>query len=272
MKIKTNKYIIFFSSLVVIFLFAYSFMYFPDGYVGTTKKDGVNLGCVCHGGNPTVGVSVFFTGPDSVALGQTVVYKIKVARGPAIKGGFNAASQFGAINIIPGDTTIRKQDGELTHTFAKPFTNDTVSWSFNYTAPNTAMIDTLFATGNSTNNDNSTDNDQWNWSANRNVRVFSPIGIISISTIANDFSISQNFPNPFNPVTQINFSVAKTSEIKIKIYDILGNIVNEPVNQIISAGEYRLDFNGANLSSGSYFYSLIADGKTISTKKMLIIK
>ncbi len=269
-----RKILISLSALFVISLFAFSFNWFPWGYTGTTRKGGGGLGCVCHGVDPTTSVIVNIIGPDSVAAGQTVTYRVKLSQGPAIEGGFNVASYIDTNSLYPvsGDTMVKRQDKELTHRHPKFFVNDTVSWSFNYTAPNTTGIDTLYSTANSANNDSNSSGDQWNWSPNKIVRVYNPIGIINISTIANEFSISQNYPNPFNPVTQINFSVAKASDIKIKIFDILGNEVSVPVNQRLTPGEYRIDFNGSNLSSGTYFYSLIADGRTISTKKMLIIK
>ena len=173
---------------------------------------------------------------------------------------------------MTGDLTVRKQDGELTHTQPKSFVNDTVFWSFSYTAPVTPQMDTLFATANSTNNDLSSDGDQWNWSENRKVRVYNPIGIINISNIARDFSISQNYPNPFNPSTQIKFTVAKSSHVEIKVYDILGNISVVIVNANLKTGEYKADFNASGFSSGIYFYSLFADGEKISTRKMIVVK
>lgn len=267
-----RKKIVFSFVAVTVFLFLMSFEFLPTGYVGTTRKGGGDFGCLCHGSSPTPGVSVFFAGPDSVAAGQTATFQVKVSHGPAISGGFNAASSSGEIAVIAGDTTIRRQDGELTHTHPKLFTNDTVSWSFTYIAPNTPMVDTLFATGNSTNNDNKSFGDQWNWSANRQVVVFSPIGIINTGTVASEYSLSQNYPNPFNPVTQIKFSVAKGSKIEIAVYDILGNTVAKPVNENMKQGDYRVEFDGSGLSSGTYFYSLIVNGEKVSTRKMLMIK
>lgn len=262
------------TSLFIISLFVYSFNWFPFGYTGTTKKGGTGLGCVCHGVDPTTNISVNILGPDSVQAGQIANFRVSISHGPAVTGGFNLASYLDTNSLypVPGDTMIKRQDQELTHTHPKFFSNDTVSWIIKYTAPGTAGIDTLYATGNSTNNDGISDNDLWNWSSNKTVRIYNPIGIINISTIAKEFSISQNFPNPFNPVTQINFSIAKASDIKIKIFDIIGNEISVPVNQRMTPGEYRVDFNGSDLASGTYFYSLIADGKTISTKKMLMIK
>jgi hypothetical protein len=276
MKFNYRKIFLPVTALFVISMFALSFNWFPFGYVGTTKKGGEGLGCVCHGlQTNTPSVSVNIVGPDSVAVGQTVNYQVKISHGPAVTGGFNLAvfRDTSSISPVPGDTMVWRFQGELTHAHPKPFSNDTVTWLISYTAPSTIGTDTLYATGNSTNNNLSADTlDQWNWSLNKVIRNYIPIGIINISTIAKEYSISQNFPNPFNPVTQINFSIAKASDIKIKIFDIIGNEISVPVNQRMTPGEYRVDFNGSNLASGTYFYSLIADGKTISTKKMLMIK
>jgi len=279
MKFNYRKLFIPTAALFIISMFAYSFSWFPTGYVGTTKKNGGDLGCVCHHDAPSPNVTVQVIGPDSVPAGTTALYRVKISNGPAITGGFNVAnhrdggSDTLTLTGVPGDTMIRKQEGELTHTHPKPFSSDTVSWTFRYTASGVTGYDTLFATGNSTNNNLTADTlDMWNWSVNKTVRVYNPIGIVNISSIAKEFSLSQNYPNPFNPVTQINFSVAKTSDVKIRIFDILGNEISVAVNQRMTPGEYKLDFDGSKLSSGTYFYSLSADGKTISTKKMLMIK
>jgi len=279
MKFNYRKLFLPLAALFVLSMFAYSFNWFPTGYVGTTKKNGGELGCVCHNDTASPNVSVQIIGPDSVPAGTTVFYRVKTSNGPAITGGFNVAnardggSDTLTLTGVPGDTMVRKQDSELTHTHPKPFSGDTVSWIFRYTASSVTGYDTLFATSNSTNNDLAADTlDMWNWSPSKLVRVYNPIGIVNISSIAKEFSISQNYPNPFNPVTQINFSVAKTSDVKIRIFDILGNEISVAVNQRMTPGEYKLDFNGSHLSSGTYFYSMSADGKTISTKKMLMIK
>ncbi|KXK54278.1 MAG: hemagluttinin repeat-containing protein [Chlorobi bacterium OLB5] len=279
MKFNYRKLIIPVFILIVISMFAYSFNWFPTGYVGTTRKNQINLGCICHDDTASSIVNVQILGPDSVPAGTTALYRIKMSGGPAITGGFNIANQRDngndtlTLSGVPGDTMIRKQEGELTHSHPKPFSSDTVSWIFRYSASSVTGYDTLFATGNSTNNNQSTDTvDLWNWSLNKPVRIYNPIGIINISSVAREFSLSQNYPNPFNPVTHIKFTVAKNSDIKIKIYDILGNVIAVPVSGNMKQGEYIMDFNASGYASGAYFYSLIADGQTISTKKMLMIK
>ena len=93
----------------------------------------------------------------------------------------------------------------------------------------------------------------------------------SESSIINKYSLSQNYPNPFNPSTIINYHVAVSSFISLKVFDILGKEVATLVNQKQNAGSYSVDFNGSNLPSGIYFYKLEANNFSI-TKRMLLIK
>jgi hypothetical protein len=87
-----------------------------------------------------------------------------------------------------------------------------------------------------------------------------------------DHSLGQNYPNPFNPVTAIPFSVARESPIELNIYNAGGRTAAVLVNKVMTPGDYRSDFDGGQLSSGIYFYSLLADGKPASTMKCLLLK
>ena len=89
--------------------------------------------------------------------------------------------------------------------------------------------------------------------------------------VPNEFSLKQNYPNPFNPSTKITYSVGTASKVKLTVYDMLGREVATLVNQTKRPGEYTVNFNASNLSSGVYIYSLNADGQTIS-KKMTLMK
>jgi hypothetical protein len=90
--------------------------------------------------------------------------------------------------------------------------------------------------------------------------------------IPSSFALSQNFPNPFNPVTQIKYDIAKPSFVSLKVYDVLGNEVSVIVNSNQKAGKYSADFNASQFASGIYFYSLFADGAKIDTRKMVLVK
>lgn len=85
------------------------------------------------------------------------------------------------------------------------------------------------------------------------------------------FKLYDNFPNPFNPETNISFSLPERSFVTLKIYDSLGREIKELVNDFMEKGNYAIRFNGSNLSSGIYFYKLTA-GKNNSIKKMLLVK
>lgn len=93
---------------------------------------------------------------------------------------------------------------------------------------------------------------------------------VDANTIS-DFSLEQNYPNPFNPSTKISFSIPRQSIVKLSVYNLLGEKVAEPVNEVKSAGKYNIEFNGNNLSSGTYIYRLETEGYT-SSRKMILIK
>ncbi|MCX6161457.1 MAG: T9SS type A sorting domain-containing protein, partial [Ignavibacteriae bacterium] len=79
------------------------------------------------------------------------------------------------------------------------------------------------------------------------------------------------YPNPFNPVTKINFAIPKQGLVTLKVYDVLGREVRTLVNEVKSVGTYAVDFNGAELSSGVYFYRLQSADFT-DIKRMMLIK
>ncbi len=90
------------------------------------------------------------------------------------------------------------------------------------------------------------------------------------------FNLSQNYPNPFNPSTVISYRLPVTSDVTLKVYDVLGNEIATLVNEEKQPGNYEIEFNihsdeGRNLSSGIYFYQLKANDH-IATKKMVFLK
>lgn len=86
------------------------------------------------------------------------------------------------------------------------------------------------------------------------------------------FNLSQNFPNPFNPVTIIRFVFDEDSQACLTVYDVLGNEVANLFNGKAEAGKvYKINFDGSALSSGVYYYKLIGENKT-EIKKMILLK
>lgn len=97
------------------------------------------------------------------------------------------------------------------------------------------------------------------------------VGIVGNSETPNDYSLKQNYPNPFNPVTTIQFSIPKNEFVTLKVFNALGQVVSNLVNTNLTAGTYDFSFDAAGLTSGIYFYELIA-GDFKETKRMTLIK
>ncbi|HUI29510.1 MAG TPA: glycosyl hydrolase family 18 protein [Candidatus Acidoferrales bacterium] len=91
------------------------------------------------------------------------------------------------------------------------------------------------------------------------------------STVASDYRLYENYPNPFNPTTSIIYQLSSSSSVTLKVYDVLGREVKILVNEVEEPGRYRVEFDASNLSGGTYFYRLMA-GDFSQTKKMLLLK
>ena len=96
-------------------------------------------------------------------------------------------------------------------------------------------------------------------------------GIFSSSDFLKGYYLNQNYPNPFNPSTKIAFAIPQTGVVTLKVFDVSGKLVEVILNEVKNAGSYEVEFNGSNLPSGAYFYSLSAKNFT-ETKKMILIK
>lgn len=97
-----------------------------------------------------------------------------------------------------------------------------------------------------------------------------------VSTSGNEipehFSLHQNFPNPFNPVTRIRFELPESINTVLSVYDISGKEVKNLVNEFKNAVSYEVAFDASEYSGGIYFFTLVADGKFIDAKSMILLK
>ena len=100
---------------------------------------------------------------------------------------------------------------------------------------------------------------------------YEPTSVKKSQSLPDKFELFQNYPNPFNPTTTIKYSLKNETNVKLIITDSLGQRVDILVNKIQPPGIYSVKFDGTNLSSGNYIYSISANGQTIS-KKMQLIK
>ncbi|MBI9072127.1 MAG: glycoside hydrolase family 3 C-terminal domain-containing protein [Melioribacteraceae bacterium] len=152
-------------------------------------------------------------------------------------------------------------NNEIVETVAVPFTGDWQNWQ---------TTSTLLELG----------------SGNSTIRLYSEKGGFNLNWIESilmftdvketeiipaNFRLEQNYPNPFNPTTTINYAIAESGEVSLKVFDVLGNEVSTLVDGYKPKGIYSVSFNAANLSSGVYFYKLSANNN-IEIKKLTFIK
>ena len=111
-------------------------------------------------------------------------------------------------------------------------------------------------------------------SANQSLIILkrNSVGIQNISqNIPGEFKLHNNYPNPFNPSTNIEFDLPVSGAVSLELYDIAGKKVLDMLNENLSAGKYKYTLNGSNLNSGVYFVKFNA-GSFTSVKKILLIK
>jgi photosystem II stability/assembly factor-like uncharacterized protein len=92
-----------------------------------------------------------------------------------------------------------------------------------------------------------------------------------ISRVPSSLHLSQNYPNPFNPSTTIEFALPKSAFVTLRVHDLLGRQVGELVNEKLTPGTYKTQWNASGLASGVYFYRLTA-GEYVETKKLLLLR
>jgi len=107
--------------------------------------------------------------------------------------------------------------------------------------------------------------------ASQSITYYSPSSVAPDLSQPVQFTLNQNYPNPFNPSTVISYSITSPSDVKLTVYDVLGNQITELVNGFQSPGTHSINFNADGLSSGVYFYKLQA-GNLVSVKQMMLIK
>ncbi|MBE0570045.1 MAG: T9SS type A sorting domain-containing protein, partial [Ignavibacteriaceae bacterium] len=96
--------------------------------------------------------------------------------------------------------------------------------------------------------------------------------MVSGELVPAHYALEQNYPNPFNPSTVIEFSLPEdVANVKLSIYNMLGEKVGELVNTSLQSGKYQYQWNASNVATGMYIYELRTD-KYVSVKKMILIK
>lgn len=105
---------------------------------------------------------------------------------------------------------------------------------------------------------------------------FTPTNLETVETLPTEFAVKQNYPNPFNPTTTIEFSIPNNSNVKVSIYNLIGQEIRTLVNSEMEAGTYKVTWNGENnfgkkVNSGVYLYRVVS-GDFVQTLKMTLMK
>jgi hypothetical protein len=259
--------LLFLSSLALIFYLGFDAVK-TCRQVGLTRKNGV--GCVCHNEFHSPNVNVTLTGPDAVAIGETVQYSLAVFGGPDSAAGMNVAVLRGA--LFPLDTFLVVIDSELTCTTPlHPSENGVIRWNFSYTAPLIPGADTLYSVANSVNLNGIPTEDEWNFGENFVLTVFAPNIVSEDQAISHSFRLLSTYPNPFNASTNIRFHQNEAAFLSLRVFDLCGKeIVALFENKWMNAGNYTFEFQGTNFSSGLYMIQLQTPSAFQHTKILLL--
>jgi hypothetical protein len=232
-----------------------------------TAKDTITNSVV---GNPP-------TNAGPIGLGYNAAKNIlAVACDSLLKAANEACYSYGRIYMLNGNT------GALISTDTSMAIIDQARWNFNQSGD--------FSTQGAGTSSGYASTMDVKWDANGNVYTQSMYGwtvekwsfngtlpsfTTSVEQVGNTlpdgFTLSQNFPNPFNPSTHIDFTLPASGSVSLKVYDLLGREMMTLVNEQKPAGTYRATFDASNLPSGTYFYVLRA-GSFSESKKMLLVK
>ena len=110
------------------------------------------------------------------------------------------------------------------------------------------------------------------------INLITNVEEIPSAVVPREFRLDQNFPNPFNPSTTIQFAVPKNADVTVKLFDLFGREVATLVDEEFASGEYKLLFEAGELASGVYFYRIVCKTTSgtaerfVSTKKLMLLK
>ena len=109
------------------------------------------------------------------------------------------------------------------------------------------------------------------WSAAFRFRTVASSAVAEAGHLPTDYSLDQNFPNPFNPATTITYALPRAGHVRLEVYDLLGRLVTRLVDEMQEPGYHQVVWNAASEASGIYFYRITASGFT-TTKRMILVR
>ena len=235
------------------------------GYSGAPESYG-SCAASCHGSSGgTIQVSGF---PEQFAEGQTYTITITHSGGSSIRQ-FNGSCRAGSGSANAGVISA----GTNTTTYTRPNETNGIhlsatnqnSATFSWTAPtDTTSEARLYIAGL-----------QGSYSGqNTNLTLISTreqVGIKDQAEIPNSYAILSNYPNPFNARTNIVFNLTASSDVRLDIYNVKGQVVESFVKNFMEAGHHSITWDAANYPSGIYLYKLTSGERKI-TNKMILLK
>lgn len=254
----------------------------PDGRTGAPGDAGTCNSSGCHTGvavnSGSGGVSITSNIPASGYIpGSSYNITVTVTGGSvygfelAVKNQSN--EQIGSLTAGSGSFTSTSNN----ITYVKHSSKQTNgSWTFTWQAPASGdATATFYAAGNAANN-NSANSGDFIYTTNVVHSKDLTTNIDDNISSPNSFELIGNYPNPFNPTTNIKYSIERSSVVELNIYNSLGKLVRTLVNDRQSNGHYDVSWdsknnNGVTVSTGIYFAKLISSGK-VSVKRMLLVK
>ena len=250
--------------LILVFIFvlfttiAYSDL-FDINLLGGTELNG--SGCVCHTTERDTSVSVWIEGPDTLMRGETGLYRMYLADGPAEGGGYNVAGRFGIMLLVDSFSVWDyRSPNELTQAFPLvfPTPQDTIYWEFAYTAPDSLLTDTLYSCGLSLVYDSIPDfHDRWNFGPKFPIVVTEeivPVELLSFTSSVSGNNIILNWITS-TETNNMGFEIERLIESKIerlKIWESIGFVSG---NGTTTQTQSYL-FSDINLDAGRYKYRL----------------
>lgn len=257
MKIKnTISSVLFFAFLSAIYI---NITAFDDGIVGFTKKNGNELGCICHELFPDKHVTVLISGPAKIVVNDTAEFTLRITGGPSVGAGCDISTSLGKLFPSPSDTSIRRDESfpgagfELTHRDPKLFAGGFAEFTFRYVAPSTPNVkDTIFANGNSVNLDFTSSRDQWNYADNFIISVIDRPLPVELSSF--NFSVNNNNVD----LIWVTSAEENNAGFDIERSDLSGNWMKK--GYVAGKGNSNLPvsytFTDKNLLPGKYNYRL----------------
>ena len=229
-------------------------------------------GCSCHTASANCVMTI--TGPDTIIVNTVNTYTISFSGSGSSLGGsaVDIATNIGKISTTDAKLKTSGSAGtELVMTGSRKTVATGTTYVVNITAPATAGAGKICATGMWCNGSGSS-GDNWADAPDKAITVVLGTTAVNENGLKKfDYSIEQNFPNPFNPSTSINYSLGVSGNVMLKVYDITGKEVSTLVNQFQNAGVHSVSFDASKMNSGVYLYT-ISSGSFSQTRKMVLNK